>query len=110
MKTINIKELGIEVEKEIHNKGETLPSIKIPKGWRLLKVEEIIFLFNNEKYKKLLNLDNTWEFIEQSFNLNKEKGYVAGFGAASDRAFLGFDRGSASSGGALGVRFCRDLK
>ena len=108
MKTIKIKELKIEVETKIHDKGEVLKDINIPKGWRLLRAEEIIFLFNN--YKEKLNMEDTWEFIEQPFKLNKKNDYVARFYADSDRAYLncfGFPQDASDS---LGVRFCRSLK
>ncbi len=107
MKTIIIKELNIEVETKIHNKNKTLNEIKIPDGWRLLTVSEIIFLTN--KYKKELNLEKTWEFIEQPFKINKEKNYVARFYAYSDVAYLFAIWDSTYSDRALGVRFCRDI-
>ena len=105
--SIKIKELKIEVETQIHDRGKKLSDIEIPKGWRLLKAEEIIFLFNN--YEKKLNLSYTWEFIEQPFNKFKDK-LVAWFLADSGRAYLycgGYPGGSSSS---LGVRFCKEIK
>jgi len=109
-KTIKIPELKIEVETEIHNKDETLQNIEIPKGWRLLKISEIIFLFNNKEYNKALNLKDTWEFIEQPFELNKKNDYVATFGADSGGADLFCVRGPLNARASLGVRFCRDIK
>ena len=107
--TIKIKELNIEVETKIQQKGESFNKIKIPKGWRLLTMEEIKFL-HNSKYKKDLNLVDTWEFIEQPFELNKKNDCVARFVAHSDWAGFGCDRGPGFRGSSLGVRFCRDLK
>ncbi len=106
-KTIKIKELGIEVETKIHDKNKILSDIKIPKGWRLLKADEIIFLFNN--YEKELNLSNTWEFIEQPFTKFKDK-YVARFSAGSDWALLYCDWLPQGSRSSLGVRFCKQIK
>lgn len=110
METIKVKELCIEVETEIHDKGKALLNIKIPKGWRLLRSEEIIFLHNNEEYKKKLNMGHTWEFIEQPFNLNKEKGYVARFDASPGCVSLYYDRNPSSMLSSLGIRFCKDLE
>ena len=107
MKTIKIKELNIEVETEIHDKNKILSEIRIPKGWRLLTVNEIIWL-HNSKYKKQLNLEDTWEFIKQPFKINKD--YVARFGAISVWAGLDCDRNSGIRDDSLGVRFCKDIK
>jgi hypothetical protein len=107
--SIKIKELRIEVETEIHDKDKTLKEIEIPKGWRLLTLEEIMWL-HNSKYKKKLNLDDTWEFIEQPFKINKENNFVARFVANSDRANLYCNGIPDYSYSSLGVRFCRDLK
>ena len=109
-KTIKIKELKIEVETEIHDKNKCLKDIEIPEGWRLLRIDEIIFLFNNKKYNKLLNLKDTWEFIEQPFELNKENSLVGRFCADSVRVGLyccGHPRFADAS---LGVRFCKEIK
>jgi len=108
--TIIIKELNIEVEKVIHDKGKDLPSIKLPQGWRLLRFNEIQFLHNNTNYRKLLNLDNTWEFIEQPFEFNKEKGHVTAFYASPYGVSMYSDRLPRGSVPSMGVRFCRNLK
>lgn len=105
-KPIKIPELKIEVETEIHDKGKCLKDIKIPDGWRLLRVEEIIFLYNN--YKKELNMKDTWEFFEQPFKENKE--YVARFLADGGRVFLGCYGDPGDLDSSLGVRFCKEIK
>ena len=107
MKTIIIKKLNIEVETRIHQKGKSFNKIKIPKGWRLLKMDEMTFLYNN--YAKELNLNNTWEFIEQPFDKLKNK-YASRFYACSGYANFYCGRDPLNSGSRLGVRFCRDLK
>lgn len=106
--TLIIKELKIEVEKNIHDKDKCLKDIIIPKGWRLLTTSEIIFLFNN--YKEELNLADAWEFIKQPFKLNNQNGYVAWFNAYSGRASLNCDWDPAVTDPGLGVRFVRDIK
>ena len=107
-KTLIIKGLGIEVETKISQKGKKFSELIIPKGWRLLTTNEIIFLHNN--YGKQLNLENTWEFIEQPFNSNKEKGLVAWFDAAANKADLSCYWNPLYSFADLGVRFCRNIK
>jgi hypothetical protein len=107
MKTIKIKELGIEVQTKISQKGKSFHEIKIPKGWRLLRTGEIIFLYNN--HRKELNLEYAWEHIAQPFKLNKENDYCAWFVAGSDWADLDCGRSPSGSVSGLGVRFCRDL-
>ena len=110
VKWIKIPELKIEVETEIHDKEKCLKDIQIPKGCRLLTTNEITFLHNNEKYRKQLHLENTWEFIEQPFELNKEKGYVARFCAYSGVSDLECYGGPQGSDANLGVRWCRSKK
>lgn len=108
--TIKIPELKIEIETKIHDKGKILKDVNIPKGWRLLTVSEVIFLSNNQKYRKLLNMVDTWEFIEQPFDFNRSKQYVAGFNADSDRAGLYCNWNPRYSDPSLGVRFVRDKR
>ena len=107
---IIIPELNIEVETEMHDKGKPLEQIKIPEGWRLLRINEIVFLHNNPEYRKRLNIEETWEFIEQPFEYNKVRGYTTRFYVGSGRVDLYCDGSSQGSIPTLGVRFCRDLK
>lgn len=107
-KTIDIKKLKICVETEIHDKGKSWNEINklIPKGWRKLRHDEIIFLFNNKNYKEKLNLKDTWEFIETYI-----KDFpVSRFFADSVRAYLYCDSYPDYSKVGLGVRWVRDLK
>lgn len=98
------------MEKEIHDKGKPLEKIKIPEGWRLLKISEITFIHNNEKYRKQLNMEDTWEFIEQPFDFNKSRGFTTRFYVGAGRVDLYCDGTAQGSIPTLGVRFCRDLK
>lgn len=107
---VEIPELNIIVENQIHDKGKSFKEIKIPKNCRLLTNAEIIFLHNNKKYRDLLNLVDCWFFIEQPFELNKQKGVVARFIANSDGAFINCGRNPGSRSASLGVRFVRDIK
>ena len=108
-KIIKIPELKIEVEAEIHDKGKLLRDIKIPKGWRLLRIEEISYLFNKENYKGLLSLNKTFEFTEQPFEVNKEKRLGSWFSADSGWAYLDCGINPSYSDAGLGVRFCREI-
>ena len=108
--TIKIPELKIEVEIIIHHQDEKLAEISIPEGWRLLKINEIIFLHNQQEYRKKLNLENTWEFIEQPLNYNNQQDYVTGFYAYPGGVSIDCMRGPFGSISALGVRFCRDIE
>lgn len=106
-KTIKIKELNIEVEIKIHDKNKSYSDIKIPKGWRLLRIDEMIFLYNN--HKKELNLTDTWEFIEQPFKDYKNK-FASRFYAFPGDAYFDCDGEPRYSYLLLGVRFCKDLE
>lgn len=102
-KTIKIKKLKIEVEKEL-GKEVLIENIKIPKGWRLLTLSEASYILEND----ILNLGlDKIEWITL-------KGKVASLdsGRSVDGGWLhvgGSDWGG-YIGFAFGVRFCRDLK
>ena len=49
--TIKIKELKIEVEKNLHEEMDYTSKIVIPTGWRLLELSELIFIYNNYQDK-----------------------------------------------------------
>lgn len=108
-KTLKIAKLGIEVETRAHDGGKKLSEIQIPKGWRLLRVNEVIALHNDKKLRKQLGMENTWEFIEQPFEFNKEKGYVARWNAGSGWAGLSCSCDVQDSDPGLRVRFCREV-
>lgn len=101
MKTIKVKELNLEVEKEETQQGTAFKDIKIPKGWRLLKGWEAMFLWEN--YRDKSNMD--WFVCKPIKPFS-----VAKFLADSSRAFFYCIRGSGFSDSRLGVRFCRELK
>lgn len=112
MNTIKIKEINLEVETEIHDKGKEINEIKIPKGWRLLASNEIFELYFS-KYRKKLHLDNTWEFVAYKNKIMKKimkKIIILRFYASSDRAGLYCYRYPEDSYPSLGVRFCRRIK
>ena len=101
---VKFPKLKIEVDFEQKFNGKKLKDIKIPKGWRLLKLKELEEVMN---YIKENNLE-IWSFFEQPIKMFKGK-YVAWFYMDWDGADLGCDRDSDYSSSNLGVIFCRDL-
>lgn len=113
-KKIKVPELGIEVEREVHDKGKSWNELGLNnREEELLTVEQCIFLANS-KYAKELKMDGSSSqddfFIKQPFNLNKKNKYIARFNANSDRADLDCYWNPADSDSGLGVRFARDLR
>lgn len=110
-KTIVIKDLGIEVETKISQKGTPWDDVIYPKGWRKLTKDEIWSLYADKKLRKQLNLNDTWEFIETFV----EDFPVSRFQAHACRAYLDCYAGprehhSSDSAKAVGIRFCRDMQ
>ena len=84
---LDIPELNISVEIEVHDKGKSWNKLGLKdREKELLTTEQCIWLANS-KYAKELKMDGSSSnddfFIQQPFKLNKEKGYVAGFYADS---------------------------
>jgi hypothetical protein len=108
---LDIPELGISVEIEVHDKNKSWEELGLSKRENeLLTVEQCIWLANS-KYAKKLKIDGGSSeddfFIKQPFNLNKKRKNVARFVALPDGAWfdcLGPPGGSLPS---LGVRFVR---
>ena len=105
MSVVKFKNLKIEVDFEQKFNGKELGEIKIPKGWRLLRIEELGEVMNHIQENDL----DIWSFFEQPIQNFKNK-KVARFNAGSDYAYLGCDGDSSNSYSSLGVIFCRDLK
>ena len=107
---IKIPELKIEVQTQIHHKGQTFAECEkdLEKDELIPTYEQIQWL-RNSKYKDQLNLDDTREFVQNPDNISKENGYVARFYAGSDYAYLGCYEGSSYSGSYLGVRFVQKI-
>lgn len=106
-----IKELDIEVEVEVHDKGKSYDDLNLKdREDELLTVEQCIFLANS-KYAKELKMDGSSSnddfFIKQPFNINREKGYVAVFCSGRVGSYFDCCRDSRSSDVYRGVRFCR---
>ena len=99
---------GKEYETTTHDFNKKLSEIQILKGWQLWTYEDCIKLHNNLKYRKSLNLENCWFFIEPPYNFNKS--FVARFYASSSGADLVCSRDPDVSGSVLGVRFFRDVR
>ncbi len=108
---LSIPELKIKIQTKIHHKDKTYAECEkdLSKGESIPTYEQIQWL-RNSKYKGQLNLDDTWEFVQNPDNISKKKGYVARFCAGSDYADLGCYRYSSYSDSDLGVRFVRKVK
>jgi len=105
---IHIPELKIEVQTKIHHKNKIYSECEkdLSKGESIPTYEQIQWL-RNSKYKDQLNLDDSWEFVQNPDNISKKNNYVAGFYADSGYADLYCDRYSGDSDSVLGVRFVR---
>ena len=105
-----IPELKIEIQTKIHHKNKTYAECEkdLSKGESIPTYEQIQWL-RNSKYKDQLNLDDTWEFVQNPDKISKENGFVARFNADSGGALLGCDRDPSVRDSSLGVRFVRKL-
>lgn len=112
---LDIPELGISVEIEVHDKDKSWNKLGLAQREKeLLTYDQVVFLANHEKYAKQLKMDGSSSkddfFIQQPFNLSRKNGYVAGFNCYSDYAYLYCRYDSDYSVSSLGVRFVRPLK
>ena len=106
---LDVPELGISVELEVHDKNKSWKELGLDnRENELLTAEQCIFLANTPKYAKALKMDGSSTkddfFIKQYFELNKKNGYVARFYADSDWVNLGSYYNSDDSDSTLGVR------
>lgn len=110
---LDIPELKISVEIEVHDKGKSWDKLELSEREdELLTSEQCIWL-SNSKYAKQLKMDGSSSeddfFIRQPFNLNRKNGRVAGFYAGSDDCVLNCGGYSGDSVSDLGVRFCKKI-
>ena len=108
---LDIPELNISVEIEVHDKDKSWDELELSKREKeLLTAEQCIWLANS-KYAKELKMDGSSSeddfFIQQPFNLSRKNNYVAWFYAYSDYANLYCNGDSGDSSSTLGVRFLR---
>jgi len=104
-KTVVFKDLKIEVDFIQQQNNKMLKDIKIPKGWRLLRFNELDAVMNFCVDNKL----QVWSYFEQPIKIFKNK-YVAGFGADSGWVDLICDRNPTLTIAGLGVVLCKDVK
>jgi hypothetical protein len=116
VKTIEIKELNIEVEYEGHSEMNYVSKIEIPKGWRLLTLSEFLHIYNNYQDKFNWGMDKYADEIVKQPIKKSEKDYPywnvwfrrldgsrSGLNGNNRLLDNGYDR-------VRGVRFARDLK
>ncbi len=111
---LDIPELRISVEIEVHDKDKSWDKLNLSEREKeLLTAEQCIWLANS-KYAKQLKMDgsstNDDFFIQQPFDLSRKNGYVAGFSVDSDYAYLYCGRDSDYSDSTLGVRFAKKIE
>lgn len=111
---LDIPELKISVEIEVHDKNKSWDDLKLSEREKELLIAEQCIWLANSKYAKQLKMDGSSSkddfFIQQPFNLSRKNGYVARFGVSSVYAGLGCFGDSDYSRSALGVRFARKIK
>jgi hypothetical protein len=113
MKTMIIKEMGIEIEMEIHHNNKIYAECEkdCPEGWEIATYPILQELRNNPKYREKLNLEITWEFVQNPDTFSKQAGRVARlYAPTSDRAGLYCGGVPSDSYDCLGVRYMRRLK
>ena len=108
---LDIPELKISVEIEVHDKNKSYDNLGLKdREDELLTHEEVVWLANS-KYAKQLKMDGSSSkddfFFKQPFDLSRKNGYVAWFYTDSGFAYLYCGRYSSGSGSNLGVRFVR---
>jgi len=113
-KLLDIPELNISVEIEVHDKGKSWDELNLSaREDDLLTAEQVLFLMNS-KYAKQLKMDGSSSnddfFIKQYSELSRKNGYVAGFYADSGFSRLGSVGVSDCACSGRGVRFARKLK
>ena len=111
---LDIPELGISVEIEVHDKNKSWDELNLSSREKeLLTAEQCIWLANS-KYAKQLKMDgsstNDDFFIQQPFDLSRKNGYVARFVVDSGYAYLNCYRDSDYSYSSLGVRFAKKIQ
>ncbi len=111
---LDIPELKISVEVEVHDKDKSWDDLGLSEREdELLTHEEVVWLANS-KYAKQLKMDGSSLkddfFFKQPFNLSRKNGYIARFYAGSGYAGLYCGGGSSGSDSDLGVRFVRRTK
>ncbi len=111
---LDIPELKISVEIEVHDKNKSFDKLGLKdREKELLTAEQCIWLANS-KYAKQLKMDGSSSkddfFIQQPFDLSRKNGYVARFVAGSDCASLDWVGDSGYLYSYLGVRFVRKIK
>jgi hypothetical protein len=109
---LSTKEYTFQVEINVHDKNKSWKELNLSEREHdLLTYDQCVLLANNPKYSKILKMDGSSRnddfFVQQPFELNRRSGYIAGFVAGSDLAYLNCWDGSGGHNSSLGVRFVR---
>ena len=109
-KWLKIPEKEIEITSKPVHLGKTLSEARklLNKGEEVASYELLQYLRNSEIYKKCFK--KFWVFVYPNPDkISEENGYVARFGAGSDRANLNCNRDADYSNPSLGVFVVRKL-
>ena len=100
----------IKVDSKVHSHGTPFKDLKIPKGKRLLPLNEVQHIANNywDHYNFASGNNDFW--FEQPFDMDGKNDRVAVSVADSDGADLGCGRVPRFSNSGLGVRWKRRIK
>lgn len=111
---IKIPELTIEVERELHTEMNTVSLIQVPKGFRLLELSELIFIYNNYQDKFNWGEDKFFdEIVKQPIKDCKYPYHNAWLRRLDDgngSVLVGNGRYLSYNDAVRGVRFCREVK
>jgi len=107
---IEINGKKVEIQNEVSKERVIFQDIKIPKGWRLMTLQEGAYCYDNHEEMKI-GYYNEW--IKHYSKKMKKQGFCASLGGDWDfDRRLRVDGSRGGDGGGLGfrVRFARDVK
>ena len=108
-KTIKIEELGIEIQDKVTQHNTSFNDLKINKPWRLLVIEEAIYVANNYAEELDLYSGNNNFWIKQPFKKNEKNKWVAGLDYVGGGLHVVGGNNMDDHVRSRGVLLCRDL-
>lgn len=107
---IKIPELNIEVERNLHEDMQYVKYIKIPEGFRLLELSELLFIYNNYQNKFNWGKDEFFDEITKQPIKNCKFLHLNVWFDVCGSGFYGINRSLVFNNAVRGVRFCREIK
>ena len=109
LKSFRCKELNLEIT-SLKEWTKSYNKIIIPRGWRLLKTHECIFLLEEGYKDKLLGKFKGYNYIWCSqTNYAKKNGYLSGVFLGRNGSVVSYDDNLQGSDDYGRVAFCREL-